>query len=473
MLSRMRGRSLDPRRGAALVALGLSLVSTQANLPPLPVVAPEPLPPAARASISSAYNAAVTRSNDAPSVGALGRVLHAWEQWDAAHQAYSRAAALAPTQFEWLYLDAIVSQRLARNDEAIERLERALVITPGYLPARVRLAEALLDNGDVARSRPLFEKLRAEPTAQPAAAVGLGRIAALEGRHEDAIRYFTKAIELFPELGAAYYGQALSYRALGRTEDAQRALAKHGAFGARWPAIEDPVRASVTAVRADAAATLQRGITLAQAGDVPGAIAAHERALAEDASLVQARVNLVSLYGRAGAFEKAEEQYRLAVAAGGDLGDAHYDYAVIQGMQQKWDAADKAYRKALEINPAHAQARNNLGQLLERRRDFEAAANEYRQAVESQPTLRIARFNLARMWLALGKNDQAIIELERLGQPVDSETPRYLFALSAAHLRAGHKDEAIAWATEAKRLALEYGQKDLAALIDRDLAKVK
>ena len=29
------------------------------------------------------------------------------------------------------------------------------------------------------------------------------------------------------------------------------------------------------------------------------------------------------------------------------------------------------------------------------------------------------------------------------------------------------------WATEARRLALEYGQRDLAAIIERDLAKLK
>src|SRR5688572_31534587 len=31
--------------------------------------------------------------------------------------------------------------------------------------------------------------------------------------------YFERAVSLFPELGAAHYGLALSYRALGRLED--------------------------------------------------------------------------------------------------------------------------------------------------------------------------------------------------------------------------------------------------------------
>jgi hypothetical protein len=77
------------------------------------------------------------------------------------------------------------------------------------------------------------------------------------------------------------------------------------------------------------------------------------------------------------------------------------------------------------------------------------------------------------MLLALGRPDEAIAQLELLTEPRDAETPRYLFGLATAHVRAGHRDEGIRWANEAKRLALEHGQHDLAAAIDRDLALLK
>ena len=364
-------------------------------------------------------------------------------------------------------------QRLARHAEAASHLEQALRLSPDYLPARVKLAEALLDRGDHDRSRPLFEALRGNPASEPAAELGLGRLAAAEGRHDAAVAHLQRAVALFPEWGAAYYTLALSYRALGRPDEARRALERHAQYGPRWPAQDDPLLAAVTALRDDAQTSLQRGLKLAEAGDSAGAIAAHEAALARDASIAQAHANLISLYGRTRNWAKAEEHYRAVVALGVNLGDAHYDYGVLLGLQEQWERAEAAYRQAIAVNPQHARAYNNLGQVLERRRQLEPAADAYRQAVGSEPTFRLARFNLGRMLIALGRFDDAILELEKLTEPRDSEAPRYLFALATAHVRAGHRNEGIQWATDAKNLALAHGQHDLAAAIERDLAALK
>ncbi len=453
--------------------LSFALAAAQAALPPVPQLALDTYPAAARDAVARAHRDAVRRPTDPSAVSALARTLHAWEQWGAAHDAYARAQALAPDAFEWPYLDAVVLQRLARHADAAARLERALQAAPGYLPARVKRAEALLDAGDLEPAKRAFEALSGVPAAVPAAELGLGRIAAAEGRHDAAVAHLERAVALFPEWGAAYYALALSYRAVGRREDAQRALERHAQYGARWPAIDDPVLATVTALRDDAETTLRKGLKLADAGDLAGAIAAHEAALARDPSIAQAHVNLISLYGRTGQWAKAEEHYRAAVVLGFNLDEAHYDYGVLLGLQKQWALAEAAYRQALAVNPHHAQASNNLGQVLEGARHVEEAATAYRQAVESQPTFRLARFNLGRMLLALGRPEEAIGELEKLTEPRDDEAPRYLFALATAHVRAGHRAEGIKWATDARQLALERGQNELAAAIERDLARLK
>jgi len=192
-----------------------------------------------------------------------------------------------------------------------------------------------------------------------------------------------------------------------------------------------------------------------------------------DPSIAQAHANLISLYGRVHNWARAEEHYRAVVALGFNLGDAHYDYGVLLTLQEKWSEAAAAYRLAIAVNPRHANAWNNLGQVLERLRDVQGAADAYVHAVEAEPTFRLARFNEGRMLIALGKPDEAIGELQKLTEPRDAESPRYLFALATAYVRAGHRAEGVKWASDAKALALQFGQNDLAAAIERELATLK
>ena len=455
-----------------VLALLVVLTTATPAQPALPRLALEAYPPAAREAIARAHRAATAQPNDAASTGSLGRVLHAWEQWDAARETYARAAALAPRAFEWPYLEGVVLQRLARPADAAARFTAAVALEPGYLPARLKLAEALLDAGDLDRSAELFARLTG-PEAGPAVQLGLGRIAAARGRQAEAIPHFERAIALFPEFGAAHYALAMAYRAGGRRDEAQAALQRHAQYGARWPAVPDRVMAAVLAVRDDGRALMQRGVKLAEAGDVGAAIEAHEAALAADPSLAQAHANLISLYGRARNWAKAEAHYRALVQLGVNVADAHYDYGVLLDLQERWDEAAEAYRRAAALNPLHAEARNNLGQILERQRKIEEAAAEYQRAVESQPTLRIARFNRGRMLIALGRPEEAVRELQSLTEPRDAEAPRYLFALATACIRAGRRDDGVKWATDARDLALKHGDAALAAAIERDLARIK
>jgi hypothetical protein len=77
------------------------------------------------------------------------------------------------------------------------------------------------------------------------------------------------------------------------------------------------------------------------------------------------------------------------------------------------------------------------------------------------------------MLIGLGRAADAIRELQPLTEPRDAEAPRYLFALSTAYVRAGQKGDGVKWATEARDLALKFGDTALAAAIDRDLASIR
>jgi tetratricopeptide (TPR) repeat protein len=469
---------------AVLTGIVVSAAQPTSPAPALPIITLDSYPAAARTAIADAHRDAAARPNDAAAVGRLAMVLHAWEQWQSAATAYERARTLAPRDTEWSYLAALVALRTGRAADAVKLLDGATAgpsesanagpSASASLPLamRMKLAEALVSAGDLTRGADVYARLAKEPAAEPEAEYGLGRIAAMKGDWKAAIAHQRRACELFPEFGAAHYALGLAYRNAGQMDDAQRELELHRRYGPRWPAIDDPVLAKVDALKDDARANLERGIRLGNEGKVAEAIAAHDAALVKEPDNAQAHANLISLHGRLGQWADAEKHFNAVVALKSNLEEAYYNYGVVLTLQKRDAEAADAFRRAIDVNPLYAQAHNNLGVLFERERRWEDAAAEFRRAVESQPAFRLGRFNLGRMLIALGKNDEAVTELEKLIAltPHDQESPRHIYALATAHIRAGRVERALVYAQEARRLALAYDQAALVAAIDKDLA---
>lgn len=454
------------------------LVTLAAGQPPqtrerLPQLDAERFPPAARAAIGRAVDEARARPEDARAAGRLAIVLHAWEQWDAAAAVYAHTRRLAPETADWWYLNGLLEASRGQQAEAATLLARAVELAPAYLPARIALAEALLQSGSLDRAEPIFRGLAREAAAAPAAAYGLGRILSARGEQEAAIDQFTTATRLFPDFGAAHYALALAYRRLGRAEAAQEALDRHRTCMRIWPAVDDPVAAPIAAARDDATARLKRGTALAGEGETEKAIAEHEAALTLNPDLTLAHTNLIALYGRAQQWPQAEAHYRAALAQKSNLGEAHANYAQVLLTQRRSAEAIDACRQALAINPQDAITQNVLGLALELSGRGAEAHDAFREAVAKDPTLRAARFNYARTLVAQQQFAPAIAEFERLQAPEDADTPRYRYALAAALVRAGEVERGRQIAGEALRLAQKYQQPDLVAAIERSLSTLR
>ena len=440
---------------------------------PLPRIDVTALPAAAAKAIAEAYNAAQRQPGNADVVGRLAMVLHAWEEWEPCAAAYQLAQKLAPKDYRWWHLAGLVETRRGRHHEALRFFERAAALAPGRVPVRLRVAEARLETGDLDGSERLFRELAREREASAAAEYGLGRIAMARGDLTAALEHFDRAVAAYPEFGAAHYGRALVYRRLGRDADASDALEQQKRCLPCWPATGDALADAVSGVREDAAAVLKRGIALAREGQDRQAIEAHERAVELDPALAQARINLITLYGRSRDWTRAEAEYRAALQLGTNLAEAHANYAQVLLAQGKPPEAASHFRKALALAPADAQAWNGLGLALEQSGDAAAASDAYREATVHAPAFRAARFNYARTLVTAGRLTEGIVELEKLRTPTDPETPRYLFALAAALVRAGEIAKGKTEARAALELAQRYGQSELAATIQRDLALLR
>lgn len=425
------------------------------------------LPPPVRAGLQEAYDTASARPRDPSALGRLAMILHAYEQHRVAAIWYRAASTLAPRSLSWAYLSAVVEAELGENIAAAAAFRRALAIDPGYWPARLRLAAALMDGGNLDASRREYEALVRDLPELAVAHYDLGRLLWMRGEAAAAVQRYQRAVELEPEFGRAHYALALAYRDAGAADRAETHLDAYRRLGPRRPAPPDPLVGQVTAMRGTGRDLLAEGARLSRAGRLAESIAVHLKSVDADPADAQPHVNLISLYGRTGQPDRAEQHYRAALALGSSLAEAHYNYGVLLAAASRYDEAAAAFRKALDVNGFYASAHHNLAALLARQGRLSDAVAHYDRAIANDPKHRGARAGLGRVLVALGRPREAIEQLRKALLPEDPDTPRYRHALAEAYLRAGDVVEATDQGRQALLDAKARGQTELAASIER------
>lgn len=446
---------VEARVAALAMALFLAGCRPAGPVPAMPEVSTATFLPAVREAIDPALADAKARPDDAAAVGRLGMALHAHRQLEAARQCYRRSAALDPRNFDWRYYLGAASE----GQQAVDALRAALQLRDDT-PARIKLGEALLATGDYAGARDVLRGLD-----HPAAWFGYGRAV-------DDPSYYEKALRAFPQYGAAMFALAQSYRRAGRAAEAQRLLADYARFKTVAPPLSDPLMDSVMALDRGPDRLLREAAALERQGQLAEAVAQVVAALALDPKLVQAHVDLISLYGRLANAPEAARHYRDAVSIDPRAFDAHYNYGVFCYSSKQRQEAREAFTKALAINPDHAEARNNLGMILQEEGRLAEAAREFEKAIEARPDLRLARFHLGRIYANRQRWAEAIDQLRRASEGDDEATPTYLYALGATQARAGQREAARASLAAAREKAVARGQAPLAQAIERDLERL-
>jgi tetratricopeptide (TPR) repeat protein len=453
---------------AVLPCLVASLLwaQPQAELLPLNV---ENFSPEIRSSIKEAYDNAKAKPREAEAIGRLAMTLHTYEQNEAAAQYYERARQFAPQEFRWAYYLGIVQALLGKHAEAIATFKAALQLQPEHLFTQLRLADSLLALGQFAESQPLYEVLRKKDAKVAQVHYGLGRIAFVQKNTPAAIASFQRALQLFPNYGAAHYALGLALRDAGQASEAKVHLALSQQFKYVRPTLDDPLLAALAELNASATVHLKRGVALGEDGKLTDAIAAHERALALNPKLTQAHINLIQLYGRAGQADKAEAQYRTLVAVNPNLAESHYNYGVLLTGLGRLAEAAQAFQRSLTLNPQHAESHHNYAVLIEREGKLDEAATHYRQAIANKPDHRAAHFHLGRILVNQDKLAEAIEHFQLTLTTEDEDTPRYLYALGATYARAGEKEKAIQHLRMAWQKAKALKQLPLVSSLERDL----
>ena len=410
---------------------------------------------------------------DAAANGKLAMVLDTYEQYSLATVCYLRAHLLDPKSFDWAYDLGYVLIKEGQYPKAVEALREALQIRPDYVPAKLKLAESLFAAHQPDAAGKLYQEILQQNPESPEALYGLGRVQATQGDTHSAAESLAKACELVPEYGAAQFALATALRKLGQADKAQEHFKLYRANMTNVPPAVDPVRAAVQQLDQSATAHLRRGLALAEAGDLQGAIQQHLQAIEADPKEVQGYINLIQLYARVGETDRAVEAYHKAVAIDPNRSDCYYNYGVLMFQLHKYTDAEKAMQKAIQINPFYAQAHDSLGYLMAMQGRLDEALVEYRKAVAEQPDYRRARFHIGQVLVNQDKYAEAIHEFRMILTPIDASTPGYLYALGATYARAGDRENALKYMRKARDEAAARNQAQLLTSIKRDIANLE
>jgi tetratricopeptide (TPR) repeat protein len=270
--------------------------------------------------------------------------------------------------------------------------------------------------------------------SEEAAHVAVGFILSQQGRVDEAIVYYRKALAVNPNYADAHNNLA---SALLEQEKLDEAIAHYR------EALE------INPHYADAHNNLASA--LLQQGKLDEAFAHYQKALELDPKHAGVHFNLGNVLLQLGKLDEAIAHYQKGLQIKPRYDEGHNNLGAALYRQGKLAEAVAHYRSALEINPRYAKAHYNLGNALCQQGKADEAIPHYQKAVEIDPRYAAARHNLGGALYQQGKVDEAIAQYRDTLKinPDSAETHNTLATVLAA---SGRTDEAIEHYREALRL---------------------
>jgi tetratricopeptide (TPR) repeat protein len=379
--------------------------------------------------------------------GELGYVFRANEINPEAVICFTQAARLDPNDARWPYLIAIT--HISQSGEVIPFLREAyrLENSPERKSVvRMRLAEALLDAGELDEAAQLYaEQLRLSPR-EPRVHLGLGMVNLARNNTNEAIGELEQAIESpFAHQRAARL-LASAHRSLGHLDRADEydRQAVTSPPDNSWP---DPFMQDYLVHRVGRRALNERANTLEAQGQLWDAVRVCEE-LAQNYPDEPSLVLFGKMLARAGDLFRAEQALRDAIKLNGESVPGHFFLAWTLsqqartaregGLESQGERLDqeavKEYQRCLQLKPGHAPASVDLGRTLQRLKRYPEAIEACREAVRISPQAAETHLALGEVLLAAGKAKEAIAPLEeavRLSPPKDKRASTLLESAKA------------------------------------------
>jgi cytochrome c-type biogenesis protein CcmH/NrfG len=337
---------------------------------------------------------------DANAWGKLGMLLLAHDFDTESRIAFHTAGELNPADYRWPYLEGL-TRVLYEPEVGLQTLRRAAELAPPERPEpRLRVAELLLERGDLDATASFASGALSSAMAMRAELI-LARVAAARGNWQGVLEHTGRCgSDAFCRRAAAL----LRGHAFAATGEPDKADAEFRAASAlpEPPAWPDPVVAEVESRRVGTAAQLDQAADLLEQGRAREAVMVLQTAATQASNSPEPTLRLGQALIRTGDSPTARRvlegftiRFPSSVEGWFNLGVARFQTNDIKG-------ATEAFRQTIHLKPDHALAHFNLGHCYRKLGDRPAAKSAFEEALRCRPDYEPSRKAIEK--LAEGKD---------------------------------------------------------------------
>ena len=223
---------------------------------------------------------------------------------------------------------------------------------------------------------------------------GNGNILVTLGQLDDAIRVYSRAIDLNLNHAKVYNNRGVVYADKGEFDKA----------------VQD-YDAAINLDPQHARAYTNRGTAYHNKGDFDRAIKDHNTAIELNRQYVSAYNNRGVAYQRKDDLDRAIEDFNTAIGLNPECAEVYNNRGLAYSKKGDLDRAIKDHNTAIELNRQYASAYNNRGVAYQRKDDLDRAIEDFNTAIGLNPERAEAYTNRGEAWLHLKEWEKAKTDL--------------------------------------------------------------
>lgn len=366
------------------------------RVPAIPVIDLQSVSPSVRRVIETAQHAVAKEPRSGLAWGRLGMVLRAHEYFPEAIDCFRIAWKLDPADLRWPYLLAIGLESTDVS-ASIQTYRQVIARHPQATLPQIRLAELLLQSGDLEAAEHLLMPLAEREPDNPRVLYRLAQLRFRRGQSDEALALIEKAHTLAPRQRAiAELTAQLRFapRTHQQADPAPPPIDLAQATETTWP---DQILGDVLQLRRDAYWRASQGSQLIESGNIAAGVQELEAAVAEVPDDWTLQVRLATAYLTANRLDDADNLVSDALQRWPGRFELQQQQGTVWLLRHEWVKAVEAFRKAIQLKPGSAEAHSDLGFCLRQMGQLDAARAEFEESLRLNPNLRSAQTQLTKL----------------------------------------------------------------------------